>query len=198
MLLRSHHCLRLHHGCWQNTTITTIATVATIITIIITTIGAGKAPTLQLLSLHHHHPKHHHNFWLSSPSFSLKTLAITLSAKLPLVELYCRVATEGVRLRGGLFILLYHFIFLLYILLFLYLYCRVATEGVRRREGLGGCAVVILILFQCIAALKNIKFENAKQSYLTLAKTEDCQERCEPSPLPHRWCRPFSKMLRHI
>ena len=159
MLLRSHHCLRLHHSCWQNTTITTIATVATIITIvaiIITTIGAGKAPTLQLLSLHHQHPKYHHNFCLSSPSFSLKTLAITLSAKLPLVELYCRVA----------------------------------TEGVRRREGLGGRAVVILILFQCIAALKNIEFENAKQSYLTWVKTEDCQERCEPSLLPHRWCRP--------
>ena len=86
----------------------------------------------------------------------------------------------------------------MYIIIFLYLYCRVATEGVRRREGLGGCAVVILILFRCIAALKNIKFENAKQSYLTLVKIEDCQERCEPSLLPHRWCRPFSKMLRYI
>ena len=36
------------------------------------------------------------------PPFALKTLAITLSARLPLVELYCRVATDCVRRRGGL------------------------------------------------------------------------------------------------
>ena len=157
MLLRSHHCLRLHHRCWQNTTITTIATVATVATIItivaiiitivaiiITTIGAGKTPTLQLLSLHHHHPKYHHNFCLSSPSFSLKTLAITLSAKLPLVELYCRVATEGVRLRGGLFILLYYFIFSLCILLYFYIYT--AGLPLRACDGGEGWMVVLVIL----------------------------------------------------
>ena len=36
------------------------------------------------------------------PPFALKTLAITLRARLPLVELYCRVATDCVRRRGGL------------------------------------------------------------------------------------------------
>ena len=36
------------------------------------------------------------------PPFALNTFAITLSARLPLVLLYCNVATEGVRRRGGL------------------------------------------------------------------------------------------------
>ena len=40
--------------------------------------------------------------YLLSPPFALKTLAITLRARLPLVELYCSVATDGVRRRGGL------------------------------------------------------------------------------------------------
>ena len=79
-------------------------------------------------------------FCPSSPSFSLKTLAITLSAKLPLVELYCRVATEGVRLRGGLFILLYYFIFLLCILLYFHIY----AAGLPLRACAGGKGWVVV------------------------------------------------------
>ena len=47
------------------------------------------------------------NIWADThmsllPPFALNTFAITLSARLPLVLLYCNVATEGVRRRGGL------------------------------------------------------------------------------------------------
>ena len=125
--------------------------------------STSSSPPSVLAKLHHYNFCHFWTitititiiiitFWLSSPSFSLKTLAITLSAKLPLVELYCRVATEGVRLRGGLFISLYYFIFLLYILSFFYIY----TAGLPLRACAGGKGWVVVPwwFWYCSSALQ--------------------------------------------